>query len=137
MIVVDSSIVVAIIREETDAAVWLDLLDQSSMSLMSVVSFVETNMVIAGRRAEADPRQTDDLLKALGIRVVPVTTTQGVLAVSAFMRYGKGRDSARLNLADCFSYALSKSRNAPLLFKGADFRKTDIAPAWRPESETK
>jgi ribonuclease VapC len=132
MIVVDSSIVVAIMREENDAAVWLDLLDQSSLSLMSVVSFVETSMVIAGRRAEADPRQTDDLLKALRIRVVPVTNSQGILAVSAFMRFGKGRNSARLNLADCFSYALSKSRNAPLLFKGNDFFRTDIVPAWQP-----
>jgi ribonuclease VapC len=48
------------------------------------------------------------------------------------MRYGKGRDGARLNLADCFSYALAKTRRLPLLFKGDDFGKTDIVPAWRP-----
>lgn len=50
--------------------------------------------------------------------------------VDAFERFGKGRHRARLNLADCFSYALAKSRDLPLLFKGNDFAVTDIAPAW-------
>jgi ribonuclease VapC len=49
----------------------------------------------------------------------------------AFSRFGKGHHPARLNLADCFSYALARTRNVPLLFKGDDFAQTDILPAWR------
>jgi ribonuclease VapC len=99
---------------------------------MSVVSYVETNMVIAGRRADADLRQVEALIKALGIETVPVNLEQGETAVASFMKFGKGRHRARLNLADCFSYALAKSREVPLLFKGDDFLNTDIIPAWRP-----
>ena len=72
------------------------------------------------------------MLVSLGIQIAEVTLEQAGLAVDAFLRYGKGRHRAALNLADCFSYALAKSRNAPLLFKGDDFSRTDIEAAWRP-----
>ena len=57
---------------------------------------------------------------------------QASLAIGSFLAYGMGRHQAQLNLADCFSYGLAKSRGAPLLFKGDDFSQTDGAPAWRP-----
>jgi len=47
----------------------------------------------------------------------------------AFSDYGKGRHPAGLNFGDCFSYALAKATGEPLLFKGDDFRKTDVVPA--------
>ena len=132
MIVVDSSIVVAIIREESDAAIWVDVLDKTPHAFMSVISYVETNMVIAGRWSDARLGRVDATLKALHVRVVPVTLNQGNVALAAFLRFGRGRHSAGLNIGDCFAYALAKSRDLPLLFKGDDFAKTDIVPAWRP-----
>jgi ribonuclease VapC len=132
VIVVDSSVIIAIVRQEADAAIWTDVLDRSSRTLMSVVSYVETSMVIAGRRKDADRDRIDGSLTALHVSVVPVTLKQGIIAFTAFVRFGKGRHSAGLNIADCFTYALAKSRNLPLLFKGDDFSKTDITPAWRP-----
>jgi ribonuclease VapC len=132
MIVVDSSVVVAIMRGEDDSSTWADVLDKADRACISVVSFVETSMVVMGRRAGADPRNVDALLKSLGIDVMSVTLDQGYAARDAFAKYGKGRHAARLNLADCFAYALAKSRNAPLLFKGDDFSRTDVVPAWRP-----
>lgn len=132
MIVVDTSIIVAIMREEADAAVWIDALDKTSRAFMSVISYVETNMVIAGRRNDASASKVDEMLKALHVNVVPVTLDQGNAALTAFLRFGKGRHSAGLNIPDCFAYALAKSRNLPLLFKGGDFPKTDIVAAWRP-----
>jgi ribonuclease VapC len=128
MIVVDSSVVVAILQREPDAPTWIEILDRTSKALMSVVSFVETNMVICGRRPDPDPHEVTSLLKALGIDIVPVTPKQGETAVAAFLRYGKGRHRASLNLADCFSYALAKVQRAPLLYKGNDFAMTDLAP---------
>jgi ribonuclease VapC len=89
-------------------------------------------MVILGRRPDADRATIDGLLQSLGIDVVPVTRDQGRTAIAGFVRYGKGRHAARLNLADCFAYGLAKSRNLPLLFKGDDFLKTDVVPAWQP-----
>jgi ribonuclease VapC len=131
VIVVDSSVIIAIVRQEADAAIWTDVLDRSSRTLMSVVSYVETSMVLAGRRKDADRDRIDGSLTALHISVVPVTLKQGTIAFTAFLRFGKGRHSAALNVADCFTYALAKSRNLPLLFKGDDFSKTDITPARR------
>jgi len=132
VIVVDSSIIVAIIREESDAAIWVDVLDKTPHVCMSVISYVETNMVIAGRWSDARLGRVDATLKALHVRVVPVTLNQGNVALAAFLRFGRGRHSAGLNIGDCFAYALAKSRDLPLLFKGDDFAKTDIVPAWRP-----
>lgn len=132
MIVVDSSAVIAIMRREDDAAIYADALDRSDGALMSVVSYVETNMVITGRRKGVDPTSISELLRALDIEVLPVSLDDGSMAIQAFLRYGKNRHPARLNLADCFSYALAKSRNLPLLFKGNDFTQTDIGRARQP-----
>ena len=131
MIVVDSSVVVAILRDELEKDEWVDVLDGAARAFMSVVSYVETRMVMSGRRLDADPDLVGGTLESLGISLVPVTPDQGEVAVSAFMRFGKGRHPAALNIGDCFTYALAKSRNLPLLFKGDDFTKTDIVPAWR------
>jgi ribonuclease VapC len=128
MIVVDSSVVVAILQREPDAPTWIEVFDKSSKALMSVVSFVETSMVVCGRRPNPDPREITSLLDALGVDIVPVTPKQGEAAVAAFLHYGKGRHRAGLNLADCFSYALAKIQKAPLLFKGNDFAMTDLVP---------
>jgi ribonuclease VapC len=115
-----------------EAADFSSILDETADAFMSAVSLVETNMVVMGRRAEADTQQVSSLLASLGIAIADVTLEQATHAVNAFLRYAKGRHRASLNLADCFSYALAKSRNAPLLFKGDDFSRTDIAAAWRP-----
>jgi ribonuclease VapC len=131
MIVVDTSILVSIIREEAEAPAFVDILDQTA-AIMSLVSYVETQMVVAGRKLNADPRQVELTVGDLGIDLVDVTRDQAQTAVRAFFLYGKGRHRARLNLADCFSYALAKGRGLPLLFKGGDFDNTDVQPAWRP-----
>jgi ribonuclease VapC len=131
MIVVDTSILVAIIREEDEAALFTDILDETE-AVMSVVSYVEAHMVVAGRKLDANPRRVELTAQDLGIEIVDVTRDQAEAAVRAFLQYGKGRHRARLNLADCFTYALAKSRGIPLLFKGDDFAKTDIIAAHTP-----
>jgi ribonuclease VapC len=131
MIVVDTSILVAIIREEDEATLFTDILDEAE-SIMSVVSYVEAHMVVAGRKLDANPRRVELTARDLGIEIVDVTRDQADAAVRAFLQYGKGRHRARLNLADCFTYALAKSRGLPLLFKGDDFANTDIVAAHTP-----
>lgn len=51
------------------------------------------------------------------------------VAAAAWWQYGRGHHPARLNFGYCFSYALAKIEDEPLLFKGDDFRLTDIRPA--------
>ncbi|MFN3351003.1 type II toxin-antitoxin system VapC family toxin [Pseudorhodoplanes sp.] len=132
MIVVDTSAIVSIIRQEEDALALADVIDEQDRALMSAVSFVETSMVVNGRRLDVNLANIEDILAAMSIEIVPLSVDDGKAAVSGFMRFGKGRHRARLNFADCFSYGLAKSRNLPLLFKGDDFLHTDLVPAWRP-----
>lgn len=132
MIVVDTSAIVAIVRHEAEEAIFIDILDRSSRTIMSGVSFVETHMVLIGRRLRPDLAAVESTIATLAIEIVEVTHDQAALAVRGFLAYGRGRNPAQLNIADCFAYALAKSRGAPLLFKGEDFSKTDIVPAWRP-----
>lgn len=73
--------------------------------------------------------ELDLILDRFGVAIVPVTPVQGRIAGSAYLAYGKGNHAARLNLGDCFSYALSKEAGRPLLFKGGDFAKTDVVSA--------
>jgi ribonuclease VapC len=132
VIVVDTSAIIAIVRHEPEESIFVDILDASSATVMSTVCFVEAHMVLTGRRLQPDLAAIQSTMTALGIEIVDVTRDQATEAIRGFLAYGKGRHQARLNLADCFAYALAKSRGAQLLFKGDDFLETDVAPAWRP-----
>lgn len=127
VIVVDSSALVAILENEPDAERFIKALHDASRRLASAVTIYETGIVILRRRGrERLPRFTD-FIEATGIEAVPFTEPYVSLAPEAYARFGKGVDpKARLNMGDCASYALAKSFDAPLLFKGADFGATDI-----------
>lgn len=129
MIVVDSSAVIAIALSEADADIFYAALDRSSESVCSAVTFVECTMVLIGGRAQLPLAEVADLFDKLRIKRHDINGEQTLLAAGAFLRFGKGRHPAKLNLGDCFSYALAKSLNAPLLYKGEDFGRTDIAAA--------
>ncbi len=90
-------------------------------------------MVLAGR--SGDRRgwpDLDRLIRVGGIDIAPHDEALAQIAREAYLRYGKGRHPARLNLGDCAAYALAKARGLPLLFKGADFARTDVLPALPP-----
>ena len=87
-------------------------------------------MVVAGRTGDAAAwQELDALIKTYSMQTIPHTEALALIAREAFLRFGKGRHPARLNCGDCASYALAKSLNIPLLFKGTDFTRTDIVPA--------
>lgn len=127
--VVDSSAIIAILRDEPERDSLLAVLNNSSANYCSMVTFVESFMVSTNRNADAPVALHLRLLDDLGVETMPLDQKQATLAAQAFLRFGKGRHAARLNLGDCFSYALAKSLNAPLLYKGEDFGRTDIASA--------
>jgi ribonuclease VapC len=74
-------------------------------------------------------RELDALIARARIEVVAQDAELTEAARAAFLRYGRGRHPAALNLGDCASYALAKHHDVPLLFKGADFPRTDLRAA--------
>jgi ribonuclease VapC len=129
--VVDTSALIAILLDEPEKIAFASAIDADSDPKISAVTYVETAMVHLGRR----PRSVvaiAELIDALGLKVIDVDRVQADRALNAFVRFGKGRHPARLNLGDCFAYALAAMVEEPLLFKGDDFLKTDIVPACRP-----
>lgn len=128
-VVVDSSAIIAILRDEPDRVVIQDRLDDSPNSVCTLVTFVESFMVVTGRNAGTPPEDHHEFLASLGISLIPLDAAQANIAAHAFLRFGKGRHPASLTLGDCFCYALAKSLNAPLLYKGGDFGQTDIVSA--------
>ena len=130
--VVDTSALVAVLRNEPDGTALMDRLAQHPAPVISAVTWMETRMVLLSRSGESGVSALRDLIVTAGIQVVPVSSEQADLAFGAFRHFGKGRRSAGLNFGDCFAYALAKELNAPLLFKGDDFAKTDLVAALPP-----
>jgi ribonuclease VapC len=93
------------------------------------VNYVEAAVVIDNSRDPVASRRFDDFFRASRIAVEVVTPKQAELARQAYRDFGKGRHKAGLNFGDCFAYALAKEVDEPLLFKGDDFRHTDIEGA--------
>ena len=124
--VVDTSAVLAILLGEPDSEQFLNALVDADRVRTSAATAVEIGIVAIMRAGVQAEIKVDQLFARCGIEIVPVSQDQANLARSAFRTFGKGRHPARLNFGDCFSYALSKTVNEPLLYKGEDFRKTDL-----------
>lgn len=132
-IVIDSSAIVAILTLEADAQRLADCLHSASTVFLSTGSYLETNIVLSRRLGALGRQNMTDLLGMFSVRIVPFDKRQSDLAVDAFNNFGKGSGHrANLNFGDCFAYALARTRDLPLLFKGGDFVHTDVQPALKP-----
>jgi ribonuclease VapC len=127
--VIDTSAVVAILEDEPERARFVRLIAADEVRLLSAVSRVECTCVIEGRKRAAGRADLDLFLREAAIEVAPVTADQAEIACEVFRRFGRGRHPAGLNIGDTFAYALAKATGEPLLFKGGDFARTDIASA--------
>ena len=132
MIVIDTSALFAIAAVEEERDQFVEILDETDGTFCSAATYVEIVMALTGRSRTTATEKVRALIQAFRIDIVAIDADLAEAAVSAFDLYGKGRHRAHLNFGDCFAYALAKSRNLPLLFKGNDFVHTDIVPAWRP-----
>lgn len=125
--IVDTSALVAILRQEEDGIVFAGILERTAPVFLSAASYLELCIVIDGDRNPVVSEAVDALIGAAGIEIAPVTAEQARLAREAYRRYGRGSGHpAKLNFGDCFAYALARERDMPLLFKGDDFSRTDV-----------
>jgi ribonuclease VapC len=129
--IVDASALLAIMLEEEDGDRFEDalLLAPRRHHVMSPVNYLEAAARLDGLTETRKGAELDNILEDFGIDLVAVTPRQAHLAREAYTLYGRGNHKAKLNLGDCFAYALSKTRSEPLLFKGDDFRLTDVEAA--------
>lgn len=128
--IVDSSVLVAVLLGEPDAAGWLEAMAAADSLSVAAPTALESAIVLGPRRHSA----LDALLDAAAVEVVAFDAEHARVARDAYARYGKGSDSpARLNLGDCFSYALAQVSGEPLLCKDDAFNHTDVTVA-RPAS---
>ncbi len=129
-IVVDTSALIAILRNEPEKDRFVDAILTASTRFISAVSLQEAGMVVAGRHGDAAAWEPlDALVRRLDLEIVAHDAALARIAREAFLRFGKGRHPARLNFADCAAYALARSSGLALLFKGEDFARTDIVTA--------
>ncbi len=120
--IVDSSIVVAILRGEPDAERFGAAIAANRDPVISAGNYLETSIVIDRDRDPVLSAQLDALIDELEIGIAPVTASQAKLARQAYRDFGKGSGHpARLNFGDCFAYALAMERGEALLYKGDDF----------------
>lgn len=124
--ILDTSALAAIFFNEPERTLYTQLIHGADRCLMSAANFLELSIVLEGQIGTDAVRQCDMFFRRAGILIEPFTVEQTHLARQAFHDFGKGRHPAGLNFGDCFAYALARQTGEPLLFKGNDFRKTDI-----------
>ena len=127
--IIDTSALLAILRLDAEARRMLEAIKGADRRAISAATLVEAGIVAEGHAGEKGARDLDAALPRLTIEVVPLNESQAAYARRGYRRFGKGNHPARLNLGDCFSYALAKATGETLMFKGDDFSKTDIEAA--------
>ncbi|MFN0025544.1 MAG: type II toxin-antitoxin system VapC family toxin [Parvularculaceae bacterium] len=134
--IVDTSALVAILTREPEADMFADAIARADAPSLSAATYVETAVVIDARRNPALSRAFDRFLEENRLSVESVTPAQAKIAREAYRDFGRGSGNpAQLNFGDCFVYALARDKNLPLLFKGNDFRHTDLDAAVSAEKD--
>ena len=128
--IVDSSALITILQSEPEADLFATAIDGAPVCRISAATFVEAAAVIDKHHSPIASRRFDELLRQTNLIIEPVTEQQARIAREAYRDFGKGSGhAAKLNFGDCFAYALAKAMNEPLLFKGDDFKHTDVKSA--------
>jgi len=130
--IIDTSAVVAILAGEADAEHYARLIEQDPTPRIGTPALLEASIVLTRWFGETAEPALDAFIREAGAEVVPFDLPQLRAAQEAYRRFGRGRHPAGLNFGDCMSYALARVCDEPLLFKGDDFSRTDLAQATSP-----
>jgi ribonuclease VapC len=127
--ILDTSAIIAILRNEPEAARFAQLIATAGPPRLSVANYLEAAIVIDASRDPIASRRFDDLLREAGIVLEAVTEEQAKLARAVYRDFGRGSGHpARLTFGDCFAYALATVTGEPLLYKGDDFAHAGLNP---------
>jgi len=124
--VIDTSALMAILLGEPERDEFIGAIANHPDPIISAVTLVEARMVAEARLGTEGKSRLEELLEAGEVRTVAFDETQANLAHKAWREFGRGSSPARLNFGDCLSYALAKQADRKLLFKGGDFKRTDL-----------
>lgn len=127
MIVVDASALLAIYLDEHDRHIFVEKLEGAQQAVISPVNYWEAMIKARSLAGEEGAAGMQALIASSEIEIAVMDADLARAAVDAFVQFGMA--PAKLNLGDCFAYALAKLLNAPLLYKGNDFAATDIVAA--------
>ena len=127
--ILDSSALVAIVLREPDRERILERMDAAPRLGVGAPTLVDTAVVLSARLAADARGLVSRLLIEGNIAVVPLTDAHFGVALTAWLRYGRGRHPAQLNYGDCLAYATARVAREPLLFTGEDFARTDVEVA--------
>lgn len=126
----DTSALIAVLLRETGSDSLIRILLTSGTVIIGAPTLLETYQVAKRKLGPAGRGAVDALIQSVGVTVHAWAADHLPLALSAFDTFGKGSGhTAKLNFGDCMSYAVAKSVDAPLLYKGDDFAQTDIRSA--------
>jgi len=127
-LIVDSSALVAIILQEPEEAGFTRAIVQADRPRMSAAAYLEVALRLDTVQHGVESA-LDETIDAFGIEIVAFTPDQARAARVAHNRFGRARHAASLKFGDCMTYALAATSGEPLLFKGDDFKRTDLQPA--------
>ena len=127
--IVDTSALLAIFFDEPERDEFLRKIGASEIVGVGAPTLAETAIVVAARLGEQGPRQLAQIVEQANLLVIPFDGPHWQVAAAAWLRFGRGRDEAALNLGDCLTYATARLAGRPLLFKGNDFSRTDLVLA--------
>jgi ribonuclease VapC len=127
--VLDSSALISILLEERGYESLLEKAGRAEAIFVGAPTALETAMFLSARfRRDARP-MLSGVLRRMNAEIIDFSEDHYEAALSAFLRFGKGRHPAALNFGDCMSYALASVSGLPLLYAGTDFSRTDIPSA--------
>ncbi len=115
--------------EEEGHERFFELMNSAEVVAIGAPTLFETGMAAIGRFDLRGRALVSQFVEAWEVVIAPFDDRHWQSAADAFLRYGKGRHPARLNLGDCMTYATARLADLPLLCTGNDFSQTDLAIA--------
>lgn len=129
--ILDSSALLSVLFDEPEREAFLEKIGTAPAVGVGAPTLVETAIVLAARRGDPKGalRRVVRFAERGGLVIVAFEAAHWPVAVEAWFRFGKGRHPAALNYGDCLAYATARVAGEPLLAKGDDFARTDLALA--------
>lgn len=127
--ILDSSAVVTIFLKEPGHEMVRRKMVEAQVIGIGAATLVETAIVLSARLNRDMRGSLARFTEENQVITIPFTEGHYGIAVTAWLKYGKGRHPAALNFGDCMAYAVAGAADMPLLCVRDDFPQTDLVLA--------